>query len=293
MSVSESFTFWELSVIATVLFFILLAAGCTSLSSTPFTPSGSSNVPTTPTLTVTTSHTIEHAIRNNSTENVTNATVLIQNPEIEIDPIPDHHIGDTITIEGTTNLAPGEVITLWIGEGVYHSCPKSSGACNDSVRHCCGGVINKITVIPGNCGINRWSWIVNTSQHGFRPDFSYIFVATGRNGLVQNTSVFNVLPIPPYIRLNIPEDGPNGTTIRLSGIVNTGNGPGEKLFLSISSDSGAAVNSTIPIVFDGKDYHWNFTLTKSLIYPYNYYTVNITSLSSPEIGNIGTFSYPR
>ncbi len=235
---------------------------------------------------------IEQAIRNTNTESVGNITLLVKDPEITIDPIPHHYIGDTITIEGTTNLAPGEMITLGIYSAEFIPCPKSSVYCSDSVGLCCGGISDTIAVAPGNCGINTWSWVVNTSQHGFRPGHPYIFDVTGRNRVVENSSLFTVSGIPkPNITFNLPENDPNEYAIRFSGQVNTGNGPDEKLLLKISSDSGAKVSYTIPVFLSGTEYYWNFTLKKSAITPYNFYTVNITSLTNPEIGYRNTFMY--
>jgi hypothetical protein len=234
--------------------------------------------------------TVEQAIRNNGTENVSRITLVVKNPEIIINPVPHHYVGDTITFDGTTNLPPGEMIVLGVYSIDFTMCPKMQ--CSESVHYCCGGIQTTIAVIPGNCDINTWSWDVNTSQHGFQPDHHYAVSASGRERLVENTSVFTVSGIPqPNISLNLPENDPNEYAIRLSGQVNTGNGPNEKLLLMISSDSGKKESYTIPVTLNGTGYYWNYTLKKSAITPFNFYTVNITSIYNPKIGIRRTFYY--
>jgi len=109
---------------------------------------------------------------------------------------------------------------------------------------------------------------------------------------VLNGSVFIVNGLPqPNLTLNLPENDPNSNALLLSGQVNTGNGPDERLLLTVSSDSGKVVSSTIPVAHDGNGYSWNFTLKKPEILPYNFYTVNITSKNNPQIGITRTFLY--
>ena len=209
------------------------------------------------------------------------------NTFIRIDPVPHHYIGETITIEGTTNLAAGNMITSWIKSAEFHTC-LNRGVQYPGVCTCCEGITRTLTIIHGNCGINTWSLVVNTSENGFRPDGKY-FIAAG-NGDVQNTTLFVTSAFPqPNLTLNPPRDDPNAYAILLSGQVNTGNGPNEKLLLTVSTDSGKKVKYTIPVVKNGTGYYWNFTMDKHLIVPYNFYTVNITSLTSPGLRSYGSF----
>lgn len=210
---------------------------------------------------------------------------------INVDPIPDHYLGDNITFEGTTNLAFGKMITIRISES-WGRCSKCQMRI-DSVRYCCGDFYRMVAIRPGDSGKNFWSFNVNTSYHDFRPN-EYRIETYGRDDRVENASLFNILDEPKpdpfhYITLNLPENIPNENVIRLSGTVNTSNGPREKLFLQIFSDSGAKVSSTLPVVFDGTGYRWNYTVKMSELSPLSMYSVNISSVFDPKIGNRSLF----
>jgi hypothetical protein len=213
-----------------------------------------------------------------------------------ISPVSHHYIGENITFHGTTNLPKGEAILLHIFSGEFVPCPKSTAGCEGQVRPCCGGFGDEVPVIAGPCDISSWSWDVNTSQHGFYPDGDYFIEAYGKGGLVGNSSFFTVSGIPqPNLTLNLPENDPNSnaflTSLLLSGQVNTGNGQDELLLLTVSSDSGKKVSFTIPVFQNETGFYWNFSLKKSEILPYNFYTVNITSMNKPKIGITRTFLY--
>jgi hypothetical protein len=113
---------------------------------------------------------VEKEIRKSSPEGVINLTLVMQKPGITISPVSVHDIGDIITFNGTTNLPPGEIISLEIVSANIISCPKNP-FCDedDSVRPCCGGMSQEVAVKPAGCGITSWSWEVNTSQHQFYP----------------------------------------------------------------------------------------------------------------------------
>jgi hypothetical protein len=213
-------------------------------------------------------------------------------PWIAIDPTPHHYLGDTITFQGRTNLAPGETITTAVYSAEFAPCPKSFGNCRDNVTPCCGGYSDIVSVLAGTCGINTWSWDVRTAEHGFRPDGEYLITASGRNSAVENTSLFTVSGLPrSNLTLNLPVNDPDGNALRFSGQVNTGNGPEEILLLTVSSDSGKKVSSTVPVYRNGTGYSWNVSLKKSDIVPYNFLSVNVSSATRPEISIQRTFLY--
>ena len=114
---------------------------------------------------------VEKEIHKSSPKGVINLTLVIQKPVITISPVSVHDIGDIITFNGTTNLPPGEIISLSIASASIIPCPKNS-FCDErgSVRPCCGGINQEVAVKPAGCGITTWSWDVNTSQHQFYPD---------------------------------------------------------------------------------------------------------------------------
>jgi hypothetical protein len=119
---------------------------------------------------------VEKEIRKSSSEWVINLTLVVQKPVITISPVGVHDIGDIISFNGTTNLPPGEIISLEIVSANIISCPKNP-FCDedDSVRPCCGGISQEVAVKPAGCGITTWSWDVNTSQHQFYPDTFLIY----------------------------------------------------------------------------------------------------------------------
>jgi len=289
MIVSREIFFFMVIVISSIL-----VAGCTLSSPAPGVPAGNMTVSTTPVAPlfviplITTLAPVPLSEDCNRTSPPGNGESFIL-----INPISHHYIGDTITFDGVTSLPAGETISLVIIEAIYHSCPKSQIAIDDSVRHCHNGLRDTVVVRSGKCGINTWSWEVNTSQHDFVKDQGYFISASGEGDRsVENTSLFFTSGIPKSnITLNLPENDPHENAIRFSGQVNTGNGPDETLLLTISSDSGKQVSYTIPISHGETGYYWNYSLNKSKIIPYNFYSVNITSNNDPGIGIFRTFLY--
>ena len=118
--------------------------------------------------------------------NVTNAS------EILFDPVPDHALGDTITFSGTTDLAAGENLSLNIISTDFTPCAKGTGS-SDLVTPCGGGYSGTVAIRSGTCGANTWSWMVDTSEHGFQPGQQYLLIASGSAGRVQNSTLFTLL----------------------------------------------------------------------------------------------------
>jgi hypothetical protein len=239
---------------------------------------------------------VEQAIRETGNENVTGLTLIVNEPEIEIDPIPDHTVGDTVTIRGTTNLPAGAMATVQIYIGSY-KCSRCQWVIDDSVKPCCGlGFAREVTVMPGKDGSNVWSLDVNTSCHDFLGGMSYTVGCVGEgNVLAQNSSVFNLLPVAPtpdqfhYVTINSPVASPNENTVLLSGSSSTDFGPRDKFLLQIASDSGATVTAVVPSAIDGLGYGWNYTVNISALSPHTSYEVNITSMNDARIRNSRVF----
>ena len=177
MSGLKSYSHWQAFLMAVMIGCVLIAAGCT-------TPSSSAAIPS---------------------SNVTAALPLALcppagEPEITINPISNHSLGDTITIAGTTNLKPGEALDFQIPFGFPTSlgfpppCAKCQEIANDSVTMCCGtGIDRQVAIKPGMCGINTWSLDVDTSQHDFATGMTYVVDVYGRNWSVLNTSSFSIV----------------------------------------------------------------------------------------------------
>ncbi len=137
--------------------------------------------------------TLGQAIQKTGTENVTGITFTMKDPEISFDPLPEHVLGDNLTISGTTNLHPGEMLDLQILEGYYHPCAKCQELFNDSVYPCCGmGFLRQVPVMPGICGTSTWSVDVDTSRHDFVTGRTYVVYMYGRNGSAFNGSIFTL-----------------------------------------------------------------------------------------------------
>lgn len=171
MSGLNQTSLWQASLMAAALLCLLVAVGCTSTSS-PATIISSANL----------------------TATLPPAQCLpAGEPEITIDPISNHTLGDTITFGGTTNLNPGELLAVQISAGYVHPCAKCQAITNDSVETCCGtGFKRQVEVLPGRCGINTWSVNVDTSGHDFAAGAPYLVTTYGRNGNVWNGSSFTL-----------------------------------------------------------------------------------------------------
>ncbi len=119
---------------------------------------------------------VEKEIRKSSREGVINLTLVIQQPVITINPVGVHDLGDIISFNGTTNLPPGEIMSLNIASAAIVHCPKNQ-TCDEggSVLPCCGGFSREVAVKPAGCGITTWSWDVNTSLHQFYPGTFVIY----------------------------------------------------------------------------------------------------------------------
>jgi hypothetical protein len=122
------------------------------------------------------------------------ATATVKMPFINITPMNDHYIGDIIHFNGTTNLAPGEKITLWIYAITEQMCNKCQD-CSDTVAPCREGIQQTVIVESNISDINTWSWDVNTSQHHFEWGTPYIFEAR-ENYSIFNTTEFELMDKP-------------------------------------------------------------------------------------------------
>jgi hypothetical protein len=140
---------------------------------------------------------VEQEIRKSSKDGVNNLTLVVQQPVINFNPVKAHYIGDIISFGGTTNLPPGEWITLHIISSSFIPCEKYPSCNNgDSVRPCCGGLSQTVEVRSIGCGINTWSGDdVNTSLHQFEPE-SYIIEGYDSNLSVSDNRIFDMMEKP-------------------------------------------------------------------------------------------------
>ena len=108
-------------------------------------------------------------------------------PVAGIDPIPDHVVGDTFTISGSTNLAVGDDLSISVTSSSFAPTSKSqSGEFS--------GTAGVVRVVPGSGGLNRWSLGVDTAS--WKPD-EYIVTVEGITVDVRDSATFNVLAYRP------------------------------------------------------------------------------------------------
>ncbi|MFA5332198.1 MAG: hypothetical protein WC342_07450 [Methanoregula sp.] len=104
-------------------------------------------------------------------------------PNAMINPIGDKYVGETFTINGSTNLAVGDELNVQI----YSS---SFGPTQKSESSGFSGVSGMVKVVPGTSSANSWSFDVDTST--FTPD-EYIVTVSAVLQDVTATQTFNVL----------------------------------------------------------------------------------------------------
>lgn len=108
-------------------------------------------------------------------------------PVAPIDPIPDHVIGDTFTISGSTNLAVGDELSISVTSSSFAPTSKSqSGEFS--------GTAGVVRVVPGSGGLNRWTLGVDTAS--WKAD-EYIVTAEGITVDVRDSTTFNLLEYRP------------------------------------------------------------------------------------------------
>jgi len=111
----------------------------------------------------------------------------VSEPVVPIDPISDHVVGDRFTISGSTNLAVGDDLSIKVISSSFGPTLKSqSGEFS--------GAAGVVKVVPGNGGLNRWSFGVDTST--WKPD-EYVVTVEGVTVDVQDSTTFNVLSYQP------------------------------------------------------------------------------------------------
>ena len=119
--------------------------------------------------------------------NTTNETVQSYDKWIHInDPIADRYPDyKNFTFSGTTNLAAFDEISVNIHTRDFHPCQKYPHP-HDLA---CGKGFNEIVEIKeGTCGINTWSFNVNTSEYYFGPEWYLLSV----NSVNQPNNVWDI-----------------------------------------------------------------------------------------------------
>jgi len=115
------------------------------------------------------------------------ASFYINPPQALINPIPDHRVGDTFTISGSTNLAVGDKLMVDVYSSSFTPTSKSqSGEYS--------GVSGVVEVMPGSNGYNQWSFAIDATN--FKPD-EYMVKVSGIIQDVTGSTTFNILQALP------------------------------------------------------------------------------------------------
>ena len=87
-----------------------------------------------------------------------------------------HNVTRDLDINGTTNLPPGDEITLMILSTSTSPCQNRLFPDN-LISHCIYPVEKKIKVQNSSCGANTWSFNINTSSYRFADYEHTVFVS--------------------------------------------------------------------------------------------------------------------
>jgi hypothetical protein len=109
-------------------------------------------------------------------------TFFIGQPTTNINPIGDLQQGENVTINGTTNLAVGDNLMVNIVSSSYTPANKNQASGY-------AGAGGMVTVMPGNGGLNTWSFTFDTST--LTPD-EYLVTVSGVVQQVTATASFTV-----------------------------------------------------------------------------------------------------
>lgn len=112
----------------------------------------------------------------------------VQSPIIWISPIADHRPGDVFTINGTTNIAPGNILAITTVKNSFHP------GLHVDVTDFSGTAI----VQGGECGNHEWSVVANISEKLPVSAVDEWMVVTGSDRFsTYNATLFNLTPLPP------------------------------------------------------------------------------------------------
>ncbi|MDD1704205.1 MAG: hypothetical protein LUP97_03100 [Methanoregula sp.] len=118
----------------------------------------------------------------------------IRSPTAFIDPVGTHAVGDTITFQGSTNLAVNDDLSVTIYSESFQPTKKSqSGEFS--------GASGIVKVVPGTNGLNHWAFTADTST--WKPD-KYLVTVSGVTVTVTGSTSFALLPALPATTVVAP-----------------------------------------------------------------------------------------
>ena len=111
------------------------------------------------------------------------ASFIVNPPDVFINPIGNHKVGEQFTVSGSTNLAAGDTLMIEITSSSFKPTSKSqSGEFS--------GANGMVTVATGSGAFNTWSFPVDAST--FKPD-EYIVKVSGTTLDVTGSTLFNIV----------------------------------------------------------------------------------------------------
>ena len=119
----------------------------------------------------------------------------VEVPEIRIPPITEKNVGDTFSINGTTNLEAGDELTVEVLSSSFGPTPKEiSGEFS--------GTAGTVKVVEGTYGINTWSFPVDTTT--FDPDEYIVTVSAIGLQSHQDVTASQLFNVVEYSRTTTP-----------------------------------------------------------------------------------------
>jgi hypothetical protein len=143
------------------------------------------------------------------------ATAIRQLP-VTVDPVPYHYDGETFPVGGNTTLPPGEDLIISITPGSFLGMDDTMAPNGNATT----GLLGKTRVEPGNHGVHRWTFTLNTT--GLSPN-TYLINIFSPSGDRVGSGYFFLDDNPRRVCriLAVPETPPQTPTVASlpSGIV--------------------------------------------------------------------------
>jgi hypothetical protein len=109
-------------------------------------------------------------------------------PWILINPVADHVVGDPFVINGTTSLAPGTTLSVFVVQ--------SQTMANKRRPETYTNVRGSATVLQGNCTANTWTFSENLTT--LMPFYYSIYVTAENETIEANYAGFTILDNRTY-----------------------------------------------------------------------------------------------
>jgi hypothetical protein len=82
-------------------------------------------------------------------------------PWVQINPVGDHHVGELLTINGSTNLPQGSILMIWITSTNNQNTPKNFNVTEWCIRRCMQA---NVTITNEICPYTTFSIAFNTTN---------------------------------------------------------------------------------------------------------------------------------